>query len=195
MWRNAAARFVNLSRRFDKIDFPSKFAISSWEPARYIFYVDFSNNLFKFFLAINVWPRRSVHEQGEERVPEQRLNLKLSNLLITLLINDFTRIFNELQNIYFVFGYFLFPKHIRKTHQESMIMFIKEKELDAFHLFTAVSTQSLDQRNLSGNIRSGDISKRPNFQIWKLPPRFPNAVTAHFAAAGADFQSSLNRNS
>ena len=54
MWRNAAARFVNLSRRFDKIDFPSKFAISSWEPARYIFYVDFSNNLFKFFLAINV---------------------------------------------------------------------------------------------------------------------------------------------
>ena len=188
MWRNAAARFVNLSRRFDKIDFPAKFAISSWEPARYIFYVDFSNNLFKFFLAINVWPRRSVHEQGEERVPEQRLNLKS-------LCSSMILLFNELQNIYFVFGYFLFPKHIRKTHQESMIMFIKEKELDAFHLFTAVSTQSLDQRNLSGNIRSGDISKRPNFQIWKLPPRFPNAVTAHFAAAAVDFQSSLNRKS
>ena len=101
MWRNAAARFVNLSRRFDKIDFPSKFAISSWEPARYKIYGDFSIDLFKIVLAFNVWPRRSVHEQGEERVPEQRLNLKLSNLLITLLINDFTRIFNELQNIYF----------------------------------------------------------------------------------------------
>ena len=89
MWRNAAARFVNLSRRFDKIDFPSKFAISSWEPARYKIYGDFSIDLFKIVLAFNVWPRRSVHEQGEEWMPEQVLNLKLSNLLITLLIIDF----------------------------------------------------------------------------------------------------------
>ena len=89
MWRNAASRFVNLSRRFDKIDFPSKFAISSWEPARYKIYGDFSTDLFKIVLAFNVWPRRSVHEQGEEWVPEQRLNLKLSNLLITLPIIDF----------------------------------------------------------------------------------------------------------
>ena len=62
MWRNAASRFVNLSRRFDKIDFPSKFAISSWEPARYKIYGDFSTDLFKIVLAFNV----CVHEQGEE---------------------------------------------------------------------------------------------------------------------------------